>query len=765
MFRMNLIKILLLAAFVLGGMSLHAEQPIRILDKTGEPISYALVQIGNKKPIPVNAEGEIDLSTILAEDQVLIFALGYETKVLSGKECHNQNQIILEEKESSLEEVVVSATRTDRSIADLPMPVTVLSQEKIQQTGGIRLSEVLREQTGLQISSDHGAGLQMQGLDSEYILILLDGEPLIGRTAGTFNLDRISVSNIERIEILRGPSSAIYGSEAMAGVINIITKSGSQPKTANLGFRSRTFNSWNPFVELGIQQKDWQVDVLYDYFQTDGFDLTPDVVGQTQNPYQGQTAQMKVRGQLSDKFELSLFGRGYIESARAEMEVNSSSPESSQIVTENSLRDWNFNPTLRFKPNENWLFSLRGMSSWYATLADSRYENNGENFDFQNFNQFYHRTELQTDYQANEKNLFTLGLGQITETVEATRYKGKNRFDAGYLFLQHQWNPSQKVNVVSGLRADLHSEYGGRISPKISAQYKFSKAFSAQASIGSGFKAPDFRQLLLNFNNAAAGYYVFGSLLAEEGIANLQSQGLISQVLIRPESLGALKAETSWAINGGFRWNPDPRLKIQVNAFRNQIENLIETAPIARLTSGQNVFSYFNIQSVITQGVEVDLGYTFRENIRFNAGYAFLDTRDLDALDQIDGGQVFKRNEQNITSLVNRSDYGGLFNRSRHSGNLKISYQEYLTGINFSLRGIYRGRFGFGDLNGNLILDDESEYAKGWMSMNFTASKQFDNGIFLEVGGTNLLNTSTPNQPNNPGRMLFAGIQVPLFNK
>jgi outer membrane receptor for ferrienterochelin and colicins len=447
------------------------------------------------------------------------------------------------------------------------------------------------------------------------------------------------------------------------------------------------------------------------------------------------------------------------------MEVNSSSPESSQIVTENSLRDWNFNPTLRFKPNENWLFSLRGMSSWYATLADSRYENNGESFDSQDFNQFYHRTELQTDYQANEKNLVTLGLGQITETVEATRYKGKNRFDAGYLFLQHQWNPSKKVNIISGLRADLHSEYGGRISPKISAQYKFSKTFSAQASIGSGFKAPDFRQLLLNFNNAAAGYYVFGSLLAEEGIANLQSQGLISQVLIRPESLGALKAETSWAINGGFRWNPDPRLKIQVNAFRNQIENLIETAPIARLTSGQNVFSYFNIQSVITQGVEVDLGYTFRENIRFNAGYAFLDTRDLDALDQIDGGQVFKRNEQNITSLVNRSDYGGLFNRSRHSGNLKISYQEYLTGINFSLRGIYRGRFGFGDLNGNLILDDDSEYAKGWMSMNFTASKQFDNGIFLEVGGTNLLNTSTPNQPNNPGRILFAGIQVPLFNK
>lgn len=288
--------------------------------------------------------------------------------------------IILEPKESALEEVVVSATRTDRSVEDLPMPVTVLGREKIQQTGGVRLSEVLREQTGLQIASDHGAGLQMQGLDSDYILILLDGEPLIGRTAGTFDLDRISVSNIERIEILRGPSSAIYGSEAMAGVINIITKSGTQPKTANLGLRQRSFNSWNPFVELGLRQDKWQIDALYDYFQTDGFDLTPEVVGQTQNPYQAQTAQVKIRGELSEKWELSLFGRGYSEDATGAMEINTGSPEAQQIGMENALRDWNFNPTLRFKPNEHWLFSLRGMSSWYSTLSDSRFESNGETF-------------------------------------------------------------------------------------------------------------------------------------------------------------------------------------------------------------------------------------------------------------------------------------------------------------------------------------------------------------------------------------------------
>lgn len=765
MFRINLIKITFTSLLALTLHFTNAESAFKILTKTGEPILHALIQVGNKKPIPVNEEGIIRLEELGSQEQVLIFASGYETRTLSFEECVALSQVILKPKESALDEVVVSATRTDRSVEDLPMPVTVLSSEKIQQTGGIRLSEVLREQTGLQISSDHGAGLQMQGLDSDYILILLDGEPLIGRTAGTFDLDRLSVSNIERIEILRGPSSAIYGSEAMAGVINIITKSGTQPKTAILGLRHRSFNSWNPFVELGWSKENWQIDAVYDYFQTDGFDLNPEIVGQTQNPYQGQTAQVKLRGNLSEKWELSLFGRGYLEDATGYMEINASSPEAELIGFNNSLRDWNFNPTLRFKPSEDWLFSLRGMSSWYSTVSDSRYETSGEVFDFQDFNQFYHRTELQTDYQADDQNLLTLGVGQIIETVEATRYEGRNRFDAGYLFLQHQWDPGEKINVVSGLRADIHSEYGSRISPKIAAQYKFSKTFSAQASIGSGFKAPDFRQLLLNFNNAASGYYVFGSLLASEGVSTLQSQGLISQVLIQPETLGNLEAETSWALNSGFRWNPNPRLNIQMNAYRNRIENLIETAPIARLNSGQNAFSYFNVRSVITQGVEIDLAFTFRENLRFSAGYAFLDTRDLEVLDQIDRGEVFKRDEQNLTRLVTRADYGGLFNRSRHSGNIKISFQENITGIDFSLRGIYRGKFGFGDLNGNLILDDDIEFANGWMSINLTASKQLNNGIYFEIGGTNLLNVATPNQPNNPGRVLFAGIRLPLFHK
>jgi outer membrane receptor for ferrienterochelin and colicins len=761
-FNLNKIRILLLFLFFSSELSaIERDGEKKILDSSGNPIIHAFIKPEGQKALSVDALGKIELQN--PSETIIVFALGFESRQLTWQEWLMEEEIILQEKSGNLQEIVVAATRTERSVEQLPMPVTVLNTEKIAETGAIRLSEILREQTGLQITSDHGSGLQMQGLDSDYILILLDGEPMIGRTAGTFDLDRISVSNIDRIEILRGPSSAIYGSEAMGGVINIITKSGKNKSNVDLGLRHRSFNSWNPYLELGVGKKNWSTQVFLDHFRTDGFDLTPETVGQTQNPFQASTGQIKISGDLSEKLNISVFGRGYLETSQGILQTNGISGVEI-LDLGNERRDFNLNPTIRFKPNVDWTLTLRGMSSWFSTNSDTRFRNSGEIFDFQDFTQFYHRTELQTDFQANSKNLITLGMGQLIETVEATRYEEKNRFDAGYFFLQHLWDPIPKINVVTGMRADFHSQFGNRLSPKVSAQYQISERFSWQASMGAGFKTPDFRQLLLNFNNAASGYYVFGANLAERGISRLQEEGLIAQILINPETLGNLNAETSWSLNTGFRWKPTTQSLIQLNAFRNEIDNLIEVAPIAQLITGQNAFSYFNIRSVVTQGIEVDAQISLLENLNLSAGYAFLDAKDMEMLERIENGEIFKRNSQNQTRRVTRADYGGLFNRSRHSGNFKVSYRDNLTDINWSLRAIYRGRFGFADLNGNLILDDDREYAPGWVSINFTASKTLENGLFLELGGTNLLNTATPAQPNNPGRVLFLGIKIPILN-
>ncbi len=765
-FRINPIKFefLFLPTFLilLGSWSGKPGNEVTIRDAKGLPIPHAIIKWGDAQFATVDVHGVFRIPDHLAEsEEIEILAMGFASRKVRVGNLSPGQEILLKEHLGQLNEVVVAATRTNRSVADLPMPVQVINQEKIQETGGMRLSEVLREQTGLQVVSNHGTGLQMQGLSSDYILILLDGEPMIGRTAGTFDLDRISVSNIERIEVLRGPSSAIYGSEAMAGVINIITKESTESAHGTVQGRYRSFNTMDLTAEGGVNQNGWNIYGFYNRFSTDGFDLNPSVLGNTQSPFHAHTGQLKVGKKLGQNWELKTFVRGYTEDSEDMMGVS----EGGEILLagmSGKRRELNVNPTLSFRPNEDWLVTFRGMFSLLSTLSASWFVETGESLDFQEFDQLYHRTELQVDHQLTKAQLLTIGVGHLLETVDATRYDDLNRFDAGYLFLQHQWEPGERWNLVSGMRADLHSQYGGQVSPKVSAMYKISDKFSWQASLGAGFKAPDFRQLLLNFNNASSGYYVFGANLVQEGIANLQVQGLVQQILIDPSLFGELKAESSWAINTGGRWQPHEDVMVQVNLFRNHIENLIETAPVARLTSGQNAFSYFNISSVVTQGGELDVLFRINDRLQLSLGYTYLDSRDRDVLAAIDSGEIFKRDGQNRTRQVTRSDYGGLFNRSRHSGNIKLNYYEPYTGISAALRGIYRGPFGFGDVNGNLILDDPREYAPGIFQTNLTLSRTFEKGLMLELGGFNLLNQLNIYDPTNPGRTYFIGAKVPM---
>ncbi|HEY5825683.1 MAG TPA: TonB-dependent receptor plug domain-containing protein, partial [Cyclobacteriaceae bacterium] len=151
--------------------------------------------------------------------------------ILSGK-LYSQVTIPADSlKTKELSEVVVTATRNERMMGALPMPVYLIPKLQIKTMGSMRLNDVLTEQTGLVIVpqvNGSGNGIQVQGFSPDYTLILVDGEPLVGRNTGSLDLSRITVGNIKQIEIVKGPSSSLYGSEALAGVINIITE---RPKT------------------------------------------------------------------------------------------------------------------------------------------------------------------------------------------------------------------------------------------------------------------------------------------------------------------------------------------------------------------------------------------------------------------------------------------------------------------------------------------------------------------------------------------------------
>ncbi|MEQ9437718.1 MAG: TonB-dependent receptor [Cyclobacteriaceae bacterium] len=667
-------------------------------------------------------------------------------------------RISLTESAEALTDVVVTATRTERSVDEVPMPVQVITEEEIERIGSLRLNEVLQEQTGLQMISDHGAGLQMQGLSSDYILILIDGEPVIGRTAGTTDLTRLTVNNIARIEIIRGPASSLYGSEAMAGVVNIITKGNEPGWNGNLGAQYRSFGTWDTHAEAGYRNDKLSTRIFVNRLSSQGYDLNPETISQTVAPYQAYTFSPKVTYRMNDQLTLRLSGRYFREQREDELDITQNET-AVRLASEDAQHDWNVLPILEYRPTDHHKLQFRHYAAGYGTQSDLIYQVDGQTYDASYFDQTFRRSEVQYDWYRNDQHVITGGLGYLTEAVEATRYDNTNQFTSTYAFAQYQWQPTDRWNVVGGGRFDAHSAYANRLSPKLAIGYHPNDHISLQASFGGGYKAPDFRQLLLAFTNPVAGYSVFGSRVVAEKLAALEAQGQIQTVLIDPATIEEIRAESSLAYNVGVKLKPGKSFTLKANLFRNDIQDLIETSPIARKTNGQHVFSYFNYAQVVTQGIEAQADYELLPGFTIGAGYQYLDTRDKEAYQQIKNGDVFQRNENNQTVRVTTAAYGGLFNRSRHSGNVKLFYTNTRYDFSVALRGLYRGRWGMGDFNGNSVLDDEREYADGYWLFNLAVHKNLGEWLRLESGVNNLFGQTTANEPALAGRIFFAGIQ------
>ena len=667
-------------------------------------------------------------------------------------------------KTRALDEVVVTATRNERPMGALPLPVTVISNKQIQQMGSLRLNDVLREQTGLAVVTDHGQGLQIQGFGPDYTLILIDGEPIVGRTAGTLDLTRLAVGNIKQIEIVKGPSSSLYGSEALAGVVNIITQAPSQPR----GSLSARYGANQTSDFSGDISKQWTMGktgklgiyAFGDRYQSAGYSLSPETGSQTVAPFTNYTASGRLTYEFSPVLKLSVSGRYFTENQSNNFTV---SPTTS-VSGPGTVRDYNLNPVLTHQVSPGWKVIYRYYRSGYDTNTDLRYTDTRQEYDASFFRQTFSRPEVVSEHRFNQKNIVTIGAGFIAERVEATRYTDRKRFDTKYGFIQYEWMPTLRWTVIAGGRYDAHSQYASQFSPKVSARYALSSTLALRGSVGVGFKAPDFRQLYLNFDNAVAGYSVFGTQEATAGIARLTQQGQIAEIVLDPSRLATIRAERSIAYNFGAQFkSSELPFTTSLNLFRNDIQDLIETQVIARKNNGQNVFSYNNLSRVFTQGAELESSWRWILGsglLTLSGGYQYLVAKDKAIVGAIDAGTVYRRNPETLVSeKVQASQYGGLFSRSRHMANIKVFYEQPRNGFSASLRGIYRGRYGFADRDGNLILDSDKEYVQGYMTYNISAAKTWKS-LTIQAGVDNLTGYTDPAYiPNLAGRLWYTSLR------
>jgi outer membrane receptor for ferrienterochelin and colicins len=381
------------------------------------------------------------------------------------------------------------------------------------------------------------------------------------------------------------------------------------------------------------------------------------------------------------------------------------------------------------------------------------------------------RPEIQVNIGKNPSSLFVSGAGYNFETVNSTRYSSLKKMNSWYVFVQKQMHWKEKTNIILGARFDKNSLYPAQLSPKLAIAYKLNPAFILKGSIGAGFKAPDFRQQFLNFSNSLIGYTLLGAQELGHGLQALQKAGQISSDIdIAPYLVASeLSPEKSIGINAGFDYTINEHAVFKVNLFRNDISNLIESYNLPfNKTNNQAIYSYMNLNKVFTEGAEANFSYIFNSNFSLHGGYQYLIAKDKDILQQIKEKKLYKRDPITYkTSLVTTEEYKGLYNRSRHTANLRFQYNNILYKASAFVTAKYRGNYGFSGLNGfqngTGIYTDDRESVNGFVLVNTTLSKQIGNRWNVQAGIENILNyTNKLLMPNIYGRSYFINVNFKL---
>jgi len=750
-----------------------------VADAMGKPlagISIAL-QPDNKRAI-TDGKGRFEIGGLFPGTYHLsIKAIGFElytAEVEVGKV--KTISIHLTGSNKTLNEVNVTGVHGNPdNFIDMTrtvMPSKVISREEIEMMGSRRLDEVLKEQTGLAIVNDIGSGsravgLQMQGFDSGYTMIMIDGQPMVGRNNGNFDLSRITVSNIERIEIIKGASSCLFGSEALAGVINIVTRKNINHPQAMAALRYGSFNMVDATLEgeTPFAGKKGSAYLSGNYYRTDGFNSNPYLnEGKTAPPFDSFAFQGRARYLLSDKSTLNFNGR-YV-TRHSDNQISYGVKPTKDVLDEQDLNG-------SFSLNNNFDNGLKLKSQYYLTRYKTTQDitdlNSGIVIPGNSFEQYVHRAELQSVKRLSDVMELTAGAGGAYEGLQNTAYRGSKSMANYFVFAQASWQPLTKLSLTGGARYDYHDKYGGKVNPSLGIQYQPFANFTLKAAVATGFKTPNFQQLYLVFTNLQTGYTVLGSEEFWREIRILQDAGQIMSVFPSAQNIGKLKPERSVSYSGGFNYSPVTSLKLDVNVFYNDMKDFINSEQVAVKTNNQQVFSYMNIAKAYTTGAEIGLSWSATREFTISGGYQLLYAIDKGVVDSIKNGTglygfVYDTDINNVRKSTGK-DYFGLNNRSRHMANVKFSYQHEKSGITGTFRVNYRSKYGFSEDNkANKFLDPYDTFVRSYFLLNAAAQKTFYNKhLQFQLTADNLMNYRDQLMPAQQGRALIAGVSWRFF--
>lgn len=651
------------------------------------------------------------------------------------------------------------------------MPVKVITKREIELMGSRRLDEVLKEQTGIAIVNDiaggsRAVGVQIQGFSSNYVMVLVDGQPMLGRNSGNFDLSRISVTNIERIEIIKGASSCLYGSDALGGAINIITRHGAITPQAHASLLYGSLNTVDATLEAEtpFSNQRGSAVVSGNYYRTDGFNTDKqylDSKSTTFPPYTNYSFQGRVRYRTSKNGTVGMTGRF---AARESEMINAWSEDR---TLQDKQKDQDINLSASY--DHNFESGLRSMTRYYFSRFHSQiaaqWLRQGVLASAEEFGQNVHRIEQQFAYSPIQRIKFTGGIGGSLEQMDNQDLDAKRSLNSAFAYLQTEWKPIDRLLTTLGLRYDQTNVYNGHLSPSLGLQYHISPSLLIKGGVGAGFKAPDYKMRYQVFFNPAANYLVVGSERVADVIAAMDQAGELSYKNSYMLNLvaGNLKAETSLSNNIGLTWNPSNKLQADLSLFYHRINNQINTVSVGNGTSIAQIYSYRNLPKAMNKGFEVSLSYQATKDLQLSMGYQYLIAKDLSVLDSIAAGNYPYNQINDAASDLYRqskkSDYWGIEDRSRHMANFKAQYEYKPWGVNINARVNFRGKTPFQENNGNQFIDQYDIFIPYHTLVNMTVEKSLMNRrLTLRLIGDNLFNFTSRYLLGQPGRVIMGGV-------
>ena len=508
----------------------------------------------------------------------------------------DQNQV--KTNDSINEPIVVTATRTSSSTDQVLATSTVINRQEIIESQALSVADVLRTKTGIDIASNGGPGqtssIFIRGAESDHTLIMIDGVKINPGTIGVAAIQNIPLNMVDRIEVIMGPRSTLYGSDALGGVIQIFTRQG---ETAEAGWKFGSFNTQE--LSASYHRKDENVRFGIDLSgtRTDGFPTRADA--SDDSPYKNDSLNLKLGNTFGNTdLDFQYIGsRGrtdYYDFFLTPVAQDYTNSATSLVAKISAMDNWVSKVKLSYFKDD----IQQKQSTDY--LKTSRYE-----LDWQN------------DIVIGESNLITAGIQSYRENAESLS------FGAGFdedtdtigIYVQDQFE-SGANQITAGLRYTDYSSFDGKTTGELSYGYQASQATKLIASFATGFRAP-----------GSTDRFGFGG---------------------NPD----LEPETSQSVELSARFNPSAVHRTRISLFQNEIDNLINFVDPDGFNGpapGRNE----NIDETRTRGVE--LSYSLRKgSYVVDAGVTYQDPKDLTTDKQL---ARRAKEKYNLTGRYVGSDY------------------------------------------------------------------------------------------------------------